>query len=260
MKILVLTSSFRKNGNSARLLALLEKSIQTNSPVSGTTVELETIQLAYRNIQPCRGCRACFDRGEDHCPIKDDLLDIKSVIQSSDALILISPVYVEDISGTMKTFIDRLAHVCHRPEFAGKYAYLLTNSGTGTSGHALRTMESALRTWGFYIIGKNNFITGALMPENEVASRFQHRVDQIARQILTTVKKQKALSPSWLSLLFFKVQQTVWQRETEESIDLSYWQEKGWIASRATYYYPHRANPFTIVTARLAGGIIALFF
>jgi multimeric flavodoxin WrbA len=260
MKVLILTGSYRKKGNTARLTNLLAQQITQINHQKDESTEISTINLSERNLQPCHGCRVCFDKGETYCPHWDDMEEIKTAMTKADVLILASPVYVEDISGVMKTWIDRLAHVCHRPEFGGKYAYLLTTSGTGTSGHALGTLESALRTWGYHIIGKNNFITGGTMPENEISTHFQPRVEHIARQILVSVKKQKALSPSFVSLLYFKVQQVCWQKSTEDSVDLQYWQARGWTDPHATFYVPHKASWFAVTSARMLGSVIALFF
>lgn len=53
--------------------------------------------------------------GEDHCPLRDDVSEIKKKIDDADIIILASPVYVEDVSGLLKNWIDRMAFVCHRP-------------------------------------------------------------------------------------------------------------------------------------------------
>ena len=50
-------------------------------------------------------------------------------MDAADGIIFASPVYVNDVSGIAKTWIDRLAYVCHRPAFAGKCAYLIATVG-----------------------------------------------------------------------------------------------------------------------------------
>ncbi len=181
-------------------------------------------------------------------------------MQEADIWILASPVYVDDVSGLMKTFLDRMAHVNHRPEFAGKYAYLLTTSGSGSSGHAARTMANTLRTWGVHIIGQKDFVAGALSTSNELNTRFEKQLDRIAAKIIDTYRKGKALMPSIVSLIFFKVQQSLWQKNKEDTIDYHYWESKGWLQPGVTYYIPHKANPLTIFLGRAVGSIIARFF
>ena len=159
MKILILLSSLRKQGNTDSVVDLLNENLKEEASLNNIPLEIEKICLGDYDIAPCRGCRVCFDRGERFCPIKDDLIEIKTKMNSADGVILASPVYVDDINGIMKNLIDRLAHVCHRPEFAGKSAFLVVTVGSSRTSHALRTLDTALRTWGFYIIGKAGFKT-----------------------------------------------------------------------------------------------------
>jgi multimeric flavodoxin WrbA len=149
MNILILNSSYRKDGNTDRTAQLLQARLESTAKDNHEPLVLDTFYLGHMNVEPCRGCRVCFDKGEEFCPIKDDMADIKARVKAADAIILAGPVYVDDVNGIMKNWIDRLAHVCHRPEFAGKSAYLLATAGSTRTGHALRTMDTALRTWGF---------------------------------------------------------------------------------------------------------------
>jgi hypothetical protein len=58
-----------------------------------------SLDLAEMDIRTCRGCRICFDKGEESCPLKDDLLAIRRRIEAAELLVLGSPVYVEDGNG-----------------------------------------------------------------------------------------------------------------------------------------------------------------
>ena len=200
MKILALNGSYRTNGNTARVLSLIEEPIRCEADRAGETLDFETVDLGHMNIQMCRGCRICFDRGEDHCPLKDDLLAVKKKMKEADSVIIASPVYVDDVSGITKNWIDRLAHVCHRPEFFGKYAYLLATTGATSTGHTLRTMN-ALMYWGFHIIGRAGFKTGALSKRDEINARYGKKIDQ-SRGPSSTQPNMRLLlpsSPSWSS-------------------------------------------------------------
>jgi multimeric flavodoxin WrbA len=260
MNILILTSSFRKKGNTAQIVDLLQQSIRDLWATKTDALEFETIDLAEQNIQHCRGCRVCFNKGETYCLYWEDIVAIKAVMRSADMFILASPVYVEDVNGVMKTFLDRLAHINHRPEFAGKYAYVLTTSGSGSSGHAVRTMVTTLRTWGVHIIGQRDFVSGALSSKEALSTRYQKPIEKIARQIVDTVEKKKTETPSFVSLLFFRIQQRSWQRHVEDSVDYHYWESRGWLERGATFYYPHKTNALNVAAARLTGNIISAFF
>lgn len=257
MKILVLNGSYRTNGNSARVLSLLEEQIRREADRAGEPLDFETVNLGHLNIEPCRGCRICFDRGEENCPLKDDLLAIKAKMKAAEAVILASPVYVDDVSGITKNWIDRLAHVCHRPEFYGKYAYLLATTGDTSTGHTLRTMN-ALMYWGFTIIGRAGFKTGALSKREEINTRYGVKIERIGRNIFKAVQQKTA--PSFFSFMVFKIQQKSWRKQNPNSIDYHYWQSNGWLESARTYYTPRGGNWLKVRLARLVGSALAPFF
>ena len=163
MQILALVGSYRKHGNTARIVGLIAEQLQEQAARHAEKLEVETLYLAHQDIAPCRGCRVCFDQGEELCPLQDDLPAVKAMMEEADALIIASPVYVHDVNGVVKNWIDRLAFVCHRPEFADKCAYLVATVASSPTNHALRTLKIALSDWGYHIVGQAGFKIGALM-------------------------------------------------------------------------------------------------
>jgi multimeric flavodoxin WrbA len=258
VKVLAIQGSYRKNGNTAHIVQMILDHFKQQTAEKGEDFQYETVDLGHQIIGLCRGCRACFDLGEDHCPLKDDLLTIKDKIREADGVIVASPVYVDDVSGIMKNWIDRMAHVCHRPEFAGKYAYIVSTTGSAASSHAVRTMMGALLTWGFHISGKSSFIMGAKMPEKEIQARFDSATNKIARKMASDILENRAVKPTFFSLMMFKIYQSVWSKDSG-TFDARYWQDKGWLDRRAMFYFPPRTNPVIIFLAHLTGGIIVRF-
>ena len=161
MKILVCIGSGRKNGNTDQFIGLAREELERLASQHGQPLEIETLYLGQLDLQMCRGCRVCFDAGETKCPLRDDLLDVKAKMKAADGLLVGSPVYVNDVSALTKNWIDRLAHVCHRPEFGGKSAYLVATVGSTPTWHSLQSMQVALSTWGYQIAGMSGIKTGA---------------------------------------------------------------------------------------------------
>lgn len=259
MRILACVGSYRKNGNTARLLSLIEQQMRRDAEQSEIPFEFETVYLGHHDIRMCRGCRICFDRGEDKCPLKDDLLAIKAKMKEADGVIAATTVYVNDVSGITKNWIDRLAHVCHRPEFADKCAYLLATVGVGPTSHALTTLNMALRTWGFHILGQAGFKTGALMNGDELQSRCQRQAHKIAHTLFHGVHTRQFTRPSFLSLMTFRIQQKAWQREAGDTVDYRHWKRQGWVDPEQTFYTTQNASWFKVALARLVGAAIAPF-
>jgi multimeric flavodoxin WrbA len=260
MKVLAINGSYRKNGNTARIIEMVSNQIREITSDQQKDFEFEIVNLGQQDIGNCRGCRVCFDRGEVKCPLKDDLLAIREKMQVADGLIVASPVYVNDVSGLLKNWIDRLAFVCHRPEFAGKHAYLIATVGQGPTSHALKTMNMALSTWGFSIVGQASFKMGALMEKEQARKRFHSKTQEIARNFFKALDQDKLVSPSFVSLMTFRIQQDVWRRNPQPgTVDYAYWQSQGWIHPQRDYYTGHKARRIKVHLARFAGAILAPF-
>jgi len=259
MRILICVGSNRRNGNTDRIVGLIAAELRSLADQHQAPLEVETLHLGSVEINPCRGCRACFDRGVDKCPLKDDLLEVKGKMVQADGLLVASPVYVDDVSGLTKNWIDRLAHVCHRPEFAGKCAYLVATTGSTPAGHALGTLFTALSTWGFHIAGQAGFKMGALTAPDQVESRHGPRARTVARQLFTAIHKKAAAYPSLRALAVFRIQQRYWQAAEQSSLDYRIWRERGWLDPRCSFYAPNKAGALKVALARLAGSAISGF-
>lgn len=99
MKILIISSSPRKGGNSDVLCDQFAKGSTENGH------EVEKISLQEKKISPCIACYSCM---KDHiCSINDDMSDIFSKLAGADVIVLSSPVYFYSLTAQMKIFIDR---------------------------------------------------------------------------------------------------------------------------------------------------------
>ena len=108
MKILGLEGSPRKNGNTEKLVKVI---------LDGATekgAETKFYKLAKMNISLCLGCFSCRETGA--CVTEDDMQLLHEEIQASDAIILGSPVYMWQVSGQTKLFMDRLVPFI-KPDF-----------------------------------------------------------------------------------------------------------------------------------------------
>jgi multimeric flavodoxin WrbA len=261
MKLLMINSSGRAAGNTARVMDLLEQNFNTIARETALDLTVERVSLARLALKPCIGCRACFDRGEAFCPQKDELLALYEKMREADGYVIASPIYVEDVNGMLKTMIDRMAFLCHRPALYGKSALLFTTSGIGSSRHALTTMTKAFGTWGIKNAATMQLSLGALTPREEVEKRFARKIASAARKFL----RERMLSPfrpSFYSLIAFTVQQALWSRNgvDHDTVDYRYWQDSGWLDRGRWYYLAAQKHTPKALLARGLGKFIALFF
>ena len=261
MKVLVLMGSYRRNGNTDQIVGLIKEHLQQEAQQNQTVLEIETLYLGQQNLQFCRGCRICYDRGEENCPAKDSLLDVKAKMLAADGILMASPVYVDDVSGITKNFIDRLCHVCHRPQFAGKVAYLVATTGSSPTGKTLGTMKIAVSTWGFYVAGQSGYKMGALMKREDSRARFDATAAHAAKKFFSAIYRKDYRNPAFISLMTFKIQQRAWRSAAgkEDTLDSQYWQKQGWLDPKRTYYISHEASGLKVTAARLVGALVGNF-
>lgn len=70
--------------------------------------EAENIFLAEKRIKPCRGCFKCWVHTPGKCVIKDDMKELLPLFFISDVVVYATPLYVDNVTGIMKNFMDRL--------------------------------------------------------------------------------------------------------------------------------------------------------
>ncbi len=98
-RILVISSSFRKGGNSDILADEFIRGAKESRN------ETEKIYLCDNDINYCRGCLAC--QSTYKCVIKDDASAIAENMKNADAIVFATPVYYYGLSGQLKTMLDR---------------------------------------------------------------------------------------------------------------------------------------------------------
>ena len=105
MKVIAINGSFRKNWNTHKMLtSALEGAASQGA-------ETELVNLFDVDFKGCIGCLGCKRKGGNvgRCALKDGLTPILDRIHSEcDALILGSPIYLGEVTGVMRSFIERL--------------------------------------------------------------------------------------------------------------------------------------------------------
>ncbi len=115
--ILIVSTSPRVNSNSEALAEAFAKGAREAGH------EAELISLRGRTVNFCRGCFVCQEKLR--CVIRDDADAICLKALNADVLVFATPIYYYEMSGQLKTLLDRL-----NPLFPSDYAfrnvYLLT--------------------------------------------------------------------------------------------------------------------------------------
>ncbi len=103
MKIIAVNGSPRgEKSNTQTILASFLKGARAAG------AETEIALLSEKRIYPCQGCFACWVKTPGRCIQKDDMEELLQKMWKSDLVIFASPLYVDCVSGQLKTFMDRM--------------------------------------------------------------------------------------------------------------------------------------------------------
>lgn len=164
MNILFLNASPRKNGYTVKTLKEICDNIDSLH-------ECEWIDVNNLNIKPCQGCLKC--RPNRECVmLEDNGHRVARLIKKADALVLGSPTYFGNITGPLRTLIDRSLTAFEEiaasgmeipiPLHNGKKAAIVTACNMPYPGSelphqgagALLAMETTVRAGGYDLVGK----------------------------------------------------------------------------------------------------------
>lgn len=130
-KVLILSGSFRKGGNSDLLCD------QFAMGAKEVGHEVEKVFINDKNIAYCRGCGVCNTTHK--CVLKDDMAEILDKMVKADVIVMATPVYFYSMNGQMKTLIDRT--VPRYEEISNKDFYFIVAAADSSHDNMERTLE-----------------------------------------------------------------------------------------------------------------------
>jgi multimeric flavodoxin WrbA len=120
---------------------MLAKAFAAGAEASGNEVEL--ISLRGKDLRFCQGCFACQRTGK--CVIGDDMQQIVPKMEQADVLVFATPIYYYEMSGQMKTLIDRM-NAMYELDYQFRDVYLLTTAAEDEEQTPKRA-EAGLTGW-----------------------------------------------------------------------------------------------------------------
>lgn len=141
-KVLVISTSLRNQSNSE----ILADSFIEGAEKAGN--EVEKITLKDKSIAFCKGCLACLTKKS--CVINDDAVEIAEKMKTSDVIVLSTPIYYYEMSGQMKTLLDRVNSL-YTSDYAFRDIYFLSTAAEDEEGvdeRAIHGLEGWIACYG----------------------------------------------------------------------------------------------------------------
>ncbi len=153
MKVIAIHGSPRTIRSTTRKLAglVLEGAAEAGA-------ETGMIDLCDFRVTPCTACEGCAFTGI--CIYEDDVPAIVERLKEADGIVFASPVYIDNVSGQMKVFYDRLADAIHYQILDGKYGCSVATTHTSGGDEVVAYQNHVLNYLGVITVGGLSVATG----------------------------------------------------------------------------------------------------
>lgn len=105
MNAIAVNGSPRKDWNTA---TMLRSALEGAESVGARTKLIHLYDLTYKGCTSCFSCKRKGNTCGGLCAMRDDLRPVLEEILASDILVLGSPIYFGDVTGAMRSFLERL--------------------------------------------------------------------------------------------------------------------------------------------------------
>lgn len=136
-KVLIISTSLRGASNSD----ILAKECERGAKEAGHSVEY--LSLKGKEIKFCIGCLACQKSGA--CVLKDDVPEIMAKVKEAEVIIYATPIYYYEMSGQMKTLLDRL-NPLYPVEYRFRDIYMIATAAEDAD-YAFEKAYQGLQGW-----------------------------------------------------------------------------------------------------------------
>ena len=116
------------------------------------------VDLCDLRITPCTACEGCSFNGI--CVFEDDLPALVVRMKEADGIVFASPVYIDNISGQMKIFFDRLADAIHYQMFSAHFGCSVATTHTSGGEEVVAYQNHVLNYLGVIAVGGLFVATG----------------------------------------------------------------------------------------------------
>jgi len=147
--------------------------------------EVDLVDLADLQIIPCTACESCSLDGT--CVFADDFSAAYDRMLDADGLVLASPVYVDNVSGQMKVFIDRLADAMHYQNLAGKYGCSVATTQVSGGDAVTGYLNHVFNYLGMTTVGE---VSVALGDDPEALDRAEPAVRDLGQRLVHAIDER----------------------------------------------------------------------
>ena len=211
-KKIVAINSSRRKGTTYKVLERIAVILQQEA------MDVEIINLFDYSLEPCLGCMKCVEGKNCVLSKKDDMDLLMQKLVACDGIILSSPVYMRQISGKLKQFVDRTCVWYHRSSIYGKPFFAVATTGGSGLKPTLSYLEDVGKQWGDLPCGKIGL---------KIYDTDREITPKELEKFIKTIKAGSATyKPSLKQVMDYQVQKVLALKILPT--DKDYWEAKSW--------------------------------
>jgi len=184
---------------------------------------VETFKLKNYDIKHCTGCYTCWTKTPGECIFKDDMTMLRKKYREADLVVFVSPLYIFNVTGIMKDFMDRLLpvlqpymlmdekgyikHPDRFPEKGEQGFVVFSAAGFPDIDHNFDGLQAMYRMWdshneNTYLMGEF-FMTAAEIIVQSVYSQRNSNIKIACQKAGEQVIKEGKISKEYMQLVSF---------------------------------------------------------
>jgi multimeric flavodoxin WrbA len=105
MKIIGINGSPRKGWNTD---LLVQEALKGAASKGAQTDLIHLYDLNFKGCISCFECKRVGGKSLGHCAVNDDLKPVLDKIEKADALIIASPIYINEVTASVRALVERL--------------------------------------------------------------------------------------------------------------------------------------------------------
>ena len=218
MQVLLISSSPHKEKSNTFLLAKEVLRSLNEEGISTETLHLDNFRVFF-----CKHCEACHKKILK-CSLKDDVAMILQKMLETDAILLASPNYINQVTASMKALFDRSAHFIHCKRLAGKYIAGVVSSGSGQNQEVLDYLK-------YYGASCGAQYSGGVSAQQQFGQDKKDEAFRLGKKIASDLREKKLYADQLQDIQNSKqyFARVIKSRKDDWQEEYAYWLKKGWL-------------------------------
>lgn len=194
MKLFGFAGTAHKPSYTAEIMEKLSDELKKEGIID-TAVIIEGSDV---DVSMCKGCLSCYGCGKCVLDAQDDMEMIRNEMLSSDIVVLGSPVYVHDVSGAMKNFIDRFVVWMYLYKLVGKIAVTVSTSVSNGNRYVDEYLSKIMKIMGANVAG--NISVSMVNSPEEISDQISQCCEAIKSAAVNGITEPDAIQEGYFSI------------------------------------------------------------